>query len=451
MDRQHKGLKGAREALRRAGGLSRRDFLKSTAVGVAGGSLATMLGARTAPAAIRGTNLSIIQWSHFVPAYDAWFDKFATDWGQKNGVSVRVDHIPHLDQPARYAAELAAGAGHDLISRTIGDVVGLYYEHLVDISDMMEGIGKKYGGWIPSTLPLCQVESRWYGYPDFYILQPMLYRKDLFDANGLEAPDTWEKARAAARLLKTKGHPTGSQLSHCNDSNHNCRTFLYAFGGKETDPTGKEILLDSKETRESLKFVKALFDEGMTPEVYSWDDASDNRYLASGVAGFIHDAISAYLSTKDTNPEVFKGIKIGIEPAGSSGRHNVSDPVVYSIWKFSRNIEAAKDFLMYLEDNQKEAMTASRGYNMPFLKDQFKKPMPVIGTDPNLEVLQEYPNVVNFWGYPGPTTPAAAEVLATFVMPDMYARYTRTGDLEGTVKWAVGEVKRIYAKHGMNS
>ena len=32
--------------------------------------------------------------------------------------------------------------------------------------------------------------------------------------------------------------------------------------------------------------------EGMTPEVFSWDDASDNRFLASGVASWIHRDLS---------------------------------------------------------------------------------------------------------------------------------------------------------------
>ena len=155
-------------------GISRRHFLKTTATCLAGGSLASMIAARSAPAAIRGTSLRIIQWSHFVPAYDAWFDKFAKEWGDKNGVKVRVDHIPHLEQPARYAAELAAGAGHDIFSRTGGEMVGLYYKHLVDISDMMEAMGKNSGGWIDSAKNLGQVDGRWYGYPDFYILIPML-------------------------------------------------------------------------------------------------------------------------------------------------------------------------------------------------------------------------------------------------------------------------------------
>jgi hypothetical protein len=53
-----------------------------------------MLDARQAPAQIKGTTLRILTWSHFIPAYDVWFDKWSAQWGEKNGVKVKVDHIP---------------------------------------------------------------------------------------------------------------------------------------------------------------------------------------------------------------------------------------------------------------------------------------------------------------------------------------------------------------------
>src|SRR2546428_12328649 len=96
------------------GSVSRRRFLKVTGGAMAGSSLLTMLDARQAPAQLRGTTLRILTWSHFIPAYDVWFDKFSAEWGEKNGVKVRVDHIPHLEIPARMAAEFAAGGGHPL-------------------------------------------------------------------------------------------------------------------------------------------------------------------------------------------------------------------------------------------------------------------------------------------------------------------------------------------------
>src|SRR3989442_5372 len=150
---------------------------------------------------------------------------------------------------------------------------------------------------------------------------------------------------------------------------------MFSFGGQESDASGQNVLIDSKETREALRFAEALFDEGMTPEVFSWDDASDNRYLASGVASWIHDAISAYRTTEDTNPKVFQNTYIALEPQGAGGKRvSVANPNVYLIWKFAKNPQAAKEFLEYLSDNWKDGMIASRGYNMPFLKEGYKKP-----------------------------------------------------------------------------
>jgi multiple sugar transport system substrate-binding protein len=428
--------------------LNRRRFLEVGVAGVAGTSLVDMLRARQAPAQTRESTLRILQWSHFIPAYDAWFDKFAKEWGDKNRVKVRVDHIPHLELPARMAAEFAAGAGHDIIHNGSSILTRLYYKSLVDISDVYDQIGKKYGGWIPAAGPLVQVEGRTYGIPMFYILLPMLWRKDLFDQAGLKPPDTWELARVAARTLKPKGHPTGIQFSQCADANLNWRSLLFSFGGAEADPSGENILIDSKETREAFRFAKALFDEGMTPEVFSWDDASDNRYLASGVACWIHDAISAYRTTEDTNPPVFQSTHIGVEPAGPGGKRvSVAAANVYMIWKFSRNVQGAKEFLAHFMENDLEGMKQSRGYNMPYLTANYKKPMPIIGTDPKMQILQDFPKIVAFYGYPGPFTTPIQEVVNLFVLPDMFTRVARGQAIDDTLKWGLAEYRRIFAKH----
>ena len=429
--------------------VSRRRFLRTTGAGVAGGSLLAMLDAKQAPAQTKGATLRILQWSHFIPAYDNWFDnKYTKEWGDKRGVKVRVDHIPHLEIPARMAAEFAAGSGHDIIYNGSSILTRLYYKNLVDLTDIADAAAKKHGGYIPSAKPLVEVEGRWFGLPLFYILLPMLYRKDLFDANNLKAPDTWELARVAARTLKPKGHPTGIQLSQCADANLNWRSLFFSFGGQEADPSGENILIDSKELREALRFAKALFDEGMTPEVFSWDDASDNRFLASGVASWIHDAISAYRTTEDTNPDVFKNTVIALEPQGLNGKRvSVAAPNVWMVWKFSKNQQLAKEFLADLIDADLEGMVQSRGYNMPYLNDRYKKPMPIIGSDPKMQILQDFPKIVAFYGYPGPSTTAIQEVVNTFVFPDIFTRVARGENIEAAVKWGVGEYRRIYAKH----
>src|SRR5690606_32004511 len=62
-----------------------------------------------------GKTLKILQWSHFVPDYDKWFDRFAQNWGEANGVQVTVDHINIGDLVTTTTSEMSANSGHDLI------------------------------------------------------------------------------------------------------------------------------------------------------------------------------------------------------------------------------------------------------------------------------------------------------------------------------------------------
>ena len=430
--------------------LSRRRFLTAAGGGVAGAALLRMAPwkAGAAPAQVKGTTLRILTWNHFVPDYDTYFDQFAADWGKENGVTVRVDHNPQLQLPARIASEAAAGAGHDIFLFQGQILLRLYYQHLVDLTDLIDKLGAQYGGWLLPARNLGVVDGRWYGFPDFYICIPMLYRKDLLAEAGLtRVPDTWDGWRAFARTMKPKGHQAGMAVSHCNDSNHNWRALFYDFGVKETDPSGKEILWDSKELREGMRYAKALWEETMTSEVFSWDDASDNRLLDSSVACWIHDAISAMRSIEKPNPTLYGKVEIANEPLGPKGRFNVVDSNVFSIWKFSKNIAGAQAFLESYGSRVKEHSVASKGYNMPFVRDAYKKPMPILGEDPKFNVLQDWNTVARTFGFPGPVTAPAAEVLATYVVPDMVGRYLRGGDLEASIGWGMEQIKGIYAKY----
>src|SRR6266852_4809667 len=95
---------------------TRRQFMirggKLVAIGVAGAAAGPTVFMRGAGAADR--TLKILQWSHFVPAYDKWFDQWAKEWGAKRGVEVTVDHVGFADVVPRATAEVAAQSGHDV-------------------------------------------------------------------------------------------------------------------------------------------------------------------------------------------------------------------------------------------------------------------------------------------------------------------------------------------------
>jgi multiple sugar transport system substrate-binding protein len=79
--------------------------------------------------------LKIMQWSHFVPGYDKWFDgTFTKEWGAKHNTNVTVDHISTAEIPARAAAEVAAKKGHDLFMFVSPPAA--YEQQVVDLGDV---------------------------------------------------------------------------------------------------------------------------------------------------------------------------------------------------------------------------------------------------------------------------------------------------------------------------
>jgi hypothetical protein len=138
----------------RAGGLekvakstSRRQFLQASA------SAALLAG--MAPAVIpsrakaQQKTLRILQWKHFVPSYDAWFnDVYVKEWGEQNDTQVIVDNVGLGDIGARAAAEAEARQGHDLVMLLAAPA--LYEDQVLDHrSTRCASAG--VGSWEPSA------------------------------------------------------------------------------------------------------------------------------------------------------------------------------------------------------------------------------------------------------------------------------------------------------------
>ena len=90
------------------------------------------------------------------------------------------------------------------------------------------------------------------------------YRKSWFDEVGATSfPKTWVEYREVAKKLKAKGHPIGQTLGHTfGDAPTFTYPYLWSWGGKEVDADGKTVVLNSKETLESVKFMQGFWKDG---------------------------------------------------------------------------------------------------------------------------------------------------------------------------------------------
>src|SRR5262249_13068246 len=132
--------------------VTRRELLKRAGVGVAAvgvaGSGASKAFAFAGPHRHTGRwlsgDLKILQWVHFVPAYDQWFDNtWIKNWGENNDVNVSVDHIVNTQLDARAASEVAAQSGHDLFQFLAPPAI--YEDQVINHNDIIAEIQKKVG------------------------------------------------------------------------------------------------------------------------------------------------------------------------------------------------------------------------------------------------------------------------------------------------------------------
>ena len=432
--------------------VTRRKFIH--AVGAAG--LAASVGPFIIPRPARAAKtLRILQWSHFIPAYDKWFDGVYTkEWGKKNDTEVIVDHVGVPAINSRAAAEVSAQKGHDLFMFLWP--APAYEEQVIDHREIYEEVGRKHGKPIDLAVKSTYnpKTKKYYGFSDSFVPDPVNYRIDLWGEQGMPGgPRVWDDVRKVGAAIKKKRNiPVGIGLSAEIDTAMAVRTILYSWGGSVQD-VNSNVVLDSKHTVEAVKFVKALYQETMTPEVMAWDASSNNRGFVSGQLSLVLNAISTTREAENKKLPIAEqmGLTKALKgPVRAIGLEHVMN--CYVIWKFSENKDGAKKFLVDYIDNYLEHFKQSQYYNFPCFQKTVPNLAQMLAEDPakplgKYKVLEDVLDWATNVGYPGGANAAIDEIFGTWVLNTMFAK-AATGAMspEDAVKEADKKCRAIFAK-----
>lgn len=404
---------------------ARRQFIKTALGSAAVAGTGSMLFSRYGAA--KPQTLKIMQWIHYVPGYDKWFnDVYAKEWGAKNDTEVIVDNISLAALNARADAEALAESGHDLF---------LFLwprpdleQHVLDLKDVYDECVKKSGKPIDLAIgsSFNPKTQKYYGLSASFVPGPIEYRKDLWDSVGVY-PDTWDDVRVGGLKIKKKHNvPLGLGLASEIDTNMCLRSIMYSFGASVQDQQGN-VILKSKQTLEAIKFVKAMYEESMTPDVFTWDASSNNRVMLTGNASLTMNAISITRTAEKDAPAMSKNIWLAKAPKGPVRRMGLQHVMnVYSIWKFAENIEGAKKFLADYVSNFEKAFVASEFYNFPCFPQTVPNLKKYLAHDARAEPTNKYSvlNDVQHWatniGYPGYVNAGISEVFGSWIIPEMF-------------------------------
>ena len=419
---------------------SRRQFLTTTGTGLAG-----ILATRVPPARGQQREISYLCWNNFAPASDKKLAELGQRFTKDTGIKIKIDHIAAPQQAAKYASEVQTQAGHDLVEMRM-HFPWLYETQLLEVSDLVAELEKKYGKVLVSAEETAKVKGVWRAVPQYHTFFVGCYREDLFKKAGLKVPDTWEDVYIAGKELKKMGHPVGIPISQNYDSISTAGPVLWSFGGMEIDRDGKTVRIDSPATVQMLDWYKRVYQDCMEPEVLSWSDASNNDSLDAGKAGWIHNPVSAYIVARDQKLITADGINHHQSLSGPAGRHDVDAPRSIGIWKFSKNIEPAKEWIRYLlgkKDVYDEYIMSGGAFNLPvYAKMQDHA---VLKTDPKLAILKGEGVNYHTYGWPAPASDKVQLITNSFILPNMIAKAVTGTSTKDAVAWAENEMKKIMA------
>ena len=435
--------------------LDRRTFIKTAgAAAAAMGGIEGILAARRAPAFAQGTKLHWVRWVDFIPESDVELKRQMPEASKALGAEVVLETINANDLQPRITAAVQSGAGADIFNFQY-NWAHLYQNAVVDVSDVAGDIGKAEGGFYEIYPPSCQVGGKWLAVPHSIVGNAVSYRKSwLKEAGASQYPKTWEEAHKLFTVLKKKGKPYGQTLGHTfGDAPTFTYCMLWAFGGAETDKSGKKVVLNSKGALDSVKFMQSFWKDACDEGGLAWDDTNNNRAFHAGEISATLNGASIYNVAKrqkdkfkdDKGEPLFQDIDHAPLPAGPAGAYLLFLNQSNAIMKYSKNPKLAKDLLRWVhkKENYGKWFASQEGYSVGGTKAWENEPMWGKLDEP-LKMFRTAARNTRLFGFAGPSTAKATEAFTKYIVTDMYAKAVQGMKPEDAVKWADGELKKIY-------
>ena len=357
--------------------LNRRQFVAATAA-----SSAVMIAAPYVRGAYAAGKLSMGFWDHWVPGANQASTDLVNEWAAKEKVEVSIDYITSQGKKIELtiAAEAAAKSGHDLIAmptwwphahaellEPVNDIMGPIIQENGEVNGTVKYLGQSGGKWL--AVPAC-VGSQIKG-PctriDLMKKHAGIDVQELYPAGSPPKADSWttETFLKAAEACQKAGVPFGIGLGETTDSVDSAGAFFQAFGAELVNAKG-DVTVKTDAVRQALEFYKRLI-AALPPDVASWDDASNNKWLVSGKGAMIMNPPSAWAVAKRDAPQIAEQCWTHGFPAGPKGRFAPFLPYFWSVWSFSKNKEAAKSLIVHLSKpaSIEKMVVASGGYDLP--------------------------------------------------------------------------------------
>jgi multiple sugar transport system substrate-binding protein len=432
--------------------ITRRDTLRLAATAAAAAAFSDRAAAQQVPrtdvAAPKltpenGASLRVLRPARFVEPDETFFRANTAKFQAATGIETRVDFVGWEDIRQQTAVASNTGTGPDVVLGWAEDP-HVYADKLIELSDVAEYLGKRYGGWsfLGDKYGKREKTNNWIGIPFGGSTGPIVYRRSAVKEAGFDKiPNDHAEYLKLLQALKKLNKPAGFALGNAvGDGTGFAHWLVWSHGGYLVDEAGK-VAINSRETVAALSYLKELYPTFISGTL-SWGDPSNNRAYAAGDCWLTANGVSLYFALK--NDPAQRAIAEDTEhqalPFGVVGKPPQSSLILNAmVFRHSKYPNAAKAYLQFMMEAEQYDpwLTGCLGYWSHTLRAYGKSA--VWDSDPKLEVYRNGTDN-QFWsGYKGPISHAAGAVSAEYVEVQMCASVASG---EATPEQAAREAER---------
>jgi multiple sugar transport system substrate-binding protein len=398
-----------------------------------------------------GASLQLLRWKRFIQAEEDGFMALVDAFSKATGVQMKVVHESLDDVQPKASVAANTGQGPDIFWG-LYSLPHLFPTKCVDLTDVADYLGKKYGGWVPSAEVYGKSGGKWIDIPVAYNGNLINYRRSMIEKAGFkEVPKDTAGFLELMKALKAKSLPGGFALGRASgDGNAWVHWVLWAFGGNLVD-ANDNVIINSPETVKALEYAKELAGTFVSGTA-SWNDAFNNKAFLESQVSLTNNGVSIYASAKanaEKDPkakEVMDDMDHALWPVGPVGKpteFHIAYPMM--VMSYSKFPQAAKAFIVFtLEaENYDKWLQSAVAYLTHPLNAYDANP--VWTSDKKLTVARDVAKRTLTAGHLGSVGEKAASALADFVVLDMVASVcTDRATIKDAIAVAERQAKRIY-------
>jgi multiple sugar transport system substrate-binding protein len=400
----------------------------------------------------KGAKLQLLRWKRFVQSEEDSFMALVDAFSKATGVEVKVINESLDDVQPKASVAANTNQGPDMFWG-LYSLPHLFPTKCVEVTDVANYLGKKYGGWVPTAETYGKSGGKWIAIPVAYNGNVINYRQSMIEKAGFkEVPKDTAGFLELMKALKEKSVPGGFALGRASgDGNAWVHWALWAYGGNLVDKNDK-VVINSPETVKALEYVKTLSDTFVSGTA-SWNDAFNNKAFLENQVSLTNNGVSIYAAAKagaakgDAKmKEVMDDMNHALWPVGPVGKpteFHIAYPLM--IMKYSKVPNACKAFIAFMMDAKQfdKWLVDSVAYLTHPLNAYDDNP--VWKTDPKLSICRDVAKRTLTAGGLGSVGEKAASALADFIVLDMMASVcTGRASIKDAISVAERQAKRIY-------